>query len=105
MADSLGEPTDWESFKHNVTTDIFMLFWSGKMLASLHRLVGRCVAPLRAIEEGNDMSGFSQNDLQRFQQIGANGGTVKTDGMSSQQRNAVDTAVNQGRQSNFGDKK
>lgn len=39
----------------------------------------------------------SNEDLRRAQQTGANGGTVNTTGMSWQDRNAIDNAVNKGK--------
>ena len=39
----------------------------------------------------------SNEDLRRAEQIGRQGGAVKTDGMSAQDRNKVDTHVNKGK--------
>lgn len=40
----------------------------------------------------------SQADLDRAKQIGANGGTVNTNGMNSADKQRIDAAVNAGKQ-------
>jgi len=42
----------------------------------------------------------SQNDINHAQNVGARGGHVNTSGMSSQDRNVIDTAVNKGKSGN-----
>lgn len=41
---------------------------------------------------------MDQREQQRLRQIGASGGTVNTNGMSSTQKQQTDAAINQGRQ-------
>ncbi|MEP1964468.1 hypothetical protein [Tateyamaria sp.] len=43
------------------------------------------------------MTSLSQQQLQQAKQIGAQGGTVNTNGMHYTDKNAVNNAVNQGR--------